>query len=631
MYSRVKKSIRTIQLWIKVFLGIGLVNAAHFTVYKVKLRTGFLALKTPVSDINAGPFFRAISNVIAEDDSCPLVVSEADELLRGRLRLFHGEFFNAGSPPKWFQHSEDRYVGMHWTSVPINAVAGEDVKHTWDLSRFNWAIILACAFQETRNKRYIEALNFWLSDWNKWNASNTGVNWACAQEASIRVISLLQSSYILNQYGTPSKPFARFVAEHLHRISSTLQYSIAQQNNHGISEAAALYVGGLWLKRCSDCTPKNLVENFETTGRRVLERLVRDLIGADGSFSMYSITYHRSVLDTLSVVEFWRRELGAAKFSPAFYSSCSRLTTFLYQFVDAKSGDAPNIGANDGTMSFLPMVNGYRNFKPSLQLASTIFLGKTMYSGHTEHDVLRWFNLSEYKEVYAPIKKRSEIFADSGFISLRPSFFEKTWGVLRYPCYKFRPSHVDPLHFDLWFQGRNILRGTGSYSYNSPDIASDIFVGIKGHNSVQIDHCEPMPKLSKFLYGDWLRADHVSELNECESVLNVSASYNWAMGGSHGREVTFSDDLWTIKDTIHGHKEVATLRWYLEPTNWEVDGFVLSSSGINISIESNVPIIKFELSEGWESRFYSEKKAIPMLIVEVGPGLVEVLTKIKLF
>ena len=34
---------------------------------------------------------------------------------------------------------------------------------------------------------------------------------------------------------------------HLVRIAATLPYAIAQDNNHGTSEAAALFIGGAWL------------------------------------------------------------------------------------------------------------------------------------------------------------------------------------------------------------------------------------------------------------------------------------------------------------------------------------------------------------------------------------------------
>ena len=40
---------------------------------------------------------------------------------------------------------------------------------------------------------------------------------------------------------------AAFVATHLQRIAATKRYAEAQDNNHWISEAAAMFIGGSWL------------------------------------------------------------------------------------------------------------------------------------------------------------------------------------------------------------------------------------------------------------------------------------------------------------------------------------------------------------------------------------------------
>ena len=105
-------------------------------------------------------------------------------------------------------------------------------------------------------------------------------------------------------------------------------------------------------------------------GRRLLEQLISKLVLPDGGFSMGALAYHRVVLDTLSIVEFWRDELGFFKF--VLPKACS-MVHFLYQLHDSVSGDVSNIGANDGNRSFLLTSSDYRDFRPSLQLASGYF------------------------------------------------------------------------------------------------------------------------------------------------------------------------------------------------------------------------------------------------------------------
>jgi hypothetical protein len=153
------------------------------------------------------------------------------------------------------------------------------------------------------------------------------------------------SALLLGQIQNPEAGLIDLVAMHLARIDSTLSYAIAQDNNHGTSEAAALFIGGTWL----DCVrPDKVSSRYCLRGRKWLENRTRRLIETDGSFSQYSVNYHRVVLDTLSMVEIWRCELSLPCLSDTFYERCRVAMDWLRMFTQPETGDAPNIGANDG-------------------------------------------------------------------------------------------------------------------------------------------------------------------------------------------------------------------------------------------------------------------------------------------
>ena len=149
----------------------------------------------------------------------------------------------------------------------------------------------------------------------------------------------------------------RFVSLHLKRISQTINYALAQDNNHGISEAAALFIGGAWLKN----------KKFENKGRLLLEKLILRLIMDDGSFSQNLLTYHRFLVDTISQVIIWQRFLGLKEFSNHFKKKCLLAINWLFLMTDSISGDGPNLGSNDGT--FISYMISYRDFRPIIQLA----------------------------------------------------------------------------------------------------------------------------------------------------------------------------------------------------------------------------------------------------------------------
>src|SRR5690606_3787232 len=93
----------------------------------------------------------------------------------------------------------------------------------------------------------LDRLNAWLADWLAANPPYRGPNWKCGQESSLRLLHLAAAAIVLDQSGRPLPGLLDLVALSLRRIAPTRAYAIAQNNNHGTSEAAALFVGGSWL------------------------------------------------------------------------------------------------------------------------------------------------------------------------------------------------------------------------------------------------------------------------------------------------------------------------------------------------------------------------------------------------
>ena len=71
----------------------------------------------------------------------------------------------------------------------------------------------------------------------------------CAQEVSIRLINIINTSYLLGINSlNASDNLIDLIFAHCQRIIPTIDYAISQDNNHGITEASALYIAGNWLK-----------------------------------------------------------------------------------------------------------------------------------------------------------------------------------------------------------------------------------------------------------------------------------------------------------------------------------------------------------------------------------------------
>src|SRR5690606_40482393 len=98
--------------------------------------------------------------------------------------------------------------------------------------------------------------------------------WRCGQETSIRIMKLFHTSMVLGNLKEISSTLALFAYEHLKRIEGNIGYAVAQNNNHGTSEAAALYVGACWLlhqKETNIEIEESLLLKFKRKGRKILE------------------------------------------------------------------------------------------------------------------------------------------------------------------------------------------------------------------------------------------------------------------------------------------------------------------------------------------------------------------------
>jgi hypothetical protein len=155
-----------------------------------------------------------------------------------------------GSEPCW-QMPEKLSAGTHWTALKDFDADVGDIKNIWEASRFEWVLVLARAYAVSGELHYLQILNEWLQNWVDENPLNTGLNWKCGQEASMRVFNLALAALVLRQWRRPCPALVEFIFRHLERIHGNIGYAMAQDNNHGTSEAAALFVGGSWLARVS--------------------------------------------------------------------------------------------------------------------------------------------------------------------------------------------------------------------------------------------------------------------------------------------------------------------------------------------------------------------------------------------
>ncbi len=589
-------------------LALGVPNVLRVAQYRMGVKLGLHAVCRIQAAAPQAPFFNPVS---MEPVGAPQVVAwETQAALFG-----HHPFAVSRQPPDWLAHPlNGRRVDAperDWWKIPDFDPAVGDIKPIWELSRMDWVLALA---QSARNGNHDACLrlNAWLGDWCAKNAPYRGPNWKCGQEASIRVMHLSMAALILGQVLEPTTDLRDLIRLHLQRIAPTLPYAMAQDNNHGTSEATALFIGGSWLAALGEASG----EAWHRTGRRWLENRVVRLIGSQGTFSQYSLNYQRVVLDTLCIAEVWRRHCALPAFSAQFQSRALAATQWLRRLVNPINGDGPNVGANDGAR-LLPLADtAYRDHRPSVQLAMALFAGQRAYAadGPCNH-ALRWLGIA-LPHAVAP-DPQSYVADDGGFAVLRHG---AAMALLRYPRFRFRPSQSDALHVDFWLGGDNVLRDGGSYSYNAEQQWMDYFGGTASHNTVQFDDRDQMPRLTRFLFGRWLKTHAVDPLCEDAQAVHFGAGYRDGRRAHHHRRIRLDATHLQVIDAVAGFGQKAVLRWRLTPGHWRLEGQRLTNGSHVLSVQASMPVVRCELLQGWESRHYLEKTPLPVLEIEVRQG-----------
>jgi hypothetical protein len=596
---------------VRTVLALGPGNVARVGTYRLLLKAGL----HPAQHLRAGPsprgpFFAAAAAV----RSLP-----APSAWKGEARYFGWfEVPLAGAPPDWHRNPFDGRRAEHsdadWWRIPDFDPRTGDVKAIWEASRLDWAVNLA-QHAAAGQSGSLERLNGWLADWCEKNPPYRGHNWKCAQEASIRVMHLAVAALVLGQASRPLPALVELLVRHLRRIEPTLSYARGQQNNHATSEAAALFVGGGLLAAAG--VPGG--EGWSEKGRRLLEELVPRLVLRDGSFSQYSLNYHRVMLDTLGICEVFRRQFGLLPFSDRLLGRAAAAARWLRLLVDPATGDAPNYGANDGANLLALTDAEYRDFRPATALGTALFEGCLAWPGNGFWQAhLAWLGVPPGAEPSPP--QASTVFPDGGQAVLRSG---RAMVLLVFPRYRFRPSHCDALHLDLWVDGQALLLDGGTFSYADPQGQQDDLGGARGHNTVQFDDRQQMPRLGRFLLGSWLRDARVTPISSAGDAVKIGAAITDAAKASHARTVTLGPRRLMVQDEVGGFRSRAVVRWRLGAGKWTIEGNRLTDGALNLTVAANVPIVRLELVDGWESSHYLRRSHVKVLEVAVAsPGTV---------
>lgn len=577
--------LRKFQRFFKILTQLKFSELFYLFVYRAGLLSGFYRLVTGR--------YTARKNHLGIDPRWIEEISTAEEKVkasgfspptRDALEICSGKYRQFGSEPADLILNPGAHLN-HWTDYELGKAGREieDIKLIWEPARFGWAFVLARAYGVTGDPGY--ARSFWQHTDNFINANPAywGPNWTSAQEAAMRIIALAFALPVFwSSPGASSerkKHMLNALAAHASRIPPTLAYARAQNNNHLLIEGVGLFTAGSILSGCARSGA------WKRQGWKIVNHCLQKQIEPNGEYCQHSLNYHRLMLQAALWTDTLRRFNGL-RFPKKTLERLKAATAWLIGYTDRKTGQAPNLGHNDGALLLPLSSTTFADHRPTAETAACAFLNVSIHGREKPDEMQLWLALEEPMDTCTFTQWQSP--AVHGIENKTSRAFIRSYR------YKNRPAHADQLHVDLWWRGQNITLDPGTYHYNLPVPWDNGLAGTSVHNTVTIDGQDQMTRISRFLWLDWAQSKIIH--STFDSITAEHDGYRH-LGVIHRRTLQSISPLhWQVTDQIICTKRASEmhqirLNWNFPDGKWSHNETTLTLSLPRIKCTASVEIL----------------------------------------
>ncbi|HET7290918.1 MAG TPA: alginate lyase family protein [Vicinamibacteria bacterium] len=410
-----------------------------------------------------------------------------------RVQLLGSAPTDLGTPIDW---ARDFKTGLAWPSgffrrLPlVRRDDLSDVKVPWELSRLQWLLPAGQAYLLDGDEAYARAARSVLEEWIGANPYAMSVNWGCAMEAALRVLSwtwLFHAFHASDAWGDAGFRSRFLCALYLHAEFTERYIERSDVNgNHYAADTAGLVVAGLFFGEGEG------PERWQRLGWEILSDELPRQVLADGVDFEASSAYHRLVLELFLLPALYRRSLGQPV--PDAYRDRLVAMARLVEAYTRPDGSAPLWGdADDGRA--LPLggqdVNDHRYL---VGLVGSAFDVPDLVSAFAGPRAEVYWLLGPEAAARLPeggAAPRSAAFPEGGVYVLRNAIdhvFVDCGPVGM--AGRGGHGHNDALSFEAHLLGRWLVADCGTYTYSGDFVARNRFRGTRSHNTPQVDGAE---------------------------------------------------------------------------------------------------------------------------------------------
>lgn len=546
-----------------------------------------------------------------------------------------------------------------------------DIKVPWELSRFQHVTILGQAYWLSGDARYAQEFVTQVEDWIDRNPPKFGVNWRCTMDVAIRVVNWILGYYFYKDSKALADEFLlkllKNLLAHGHHIMANLE-NRGVTTNHYLSDLVGLIYLGITFPEFKEA------KQWREFGIQELIKEMEKQVYDDGMDFEASTCYHRLSLE-LFFYPALLCKLNGIELPDSFIRKLKKMFDFVL-YVLKPNGRMPQIGDNDNGRLHVLGKREILDMSYLLTFATLLFNDPKYKIGEFGFaPEALWVFGPEAYERWQKMPGRSigelesKAFRDGGIYVMR---HKKDYMVIS--CGPNGQNglgghaHNDKLGFELSIAGEDFIVDPGTYIYTAEPDWRDTFRSTAYHNTIIVDGMEQ----NKFEGIFRMKEDATPKVDRWESndrfdLFDAEHNGYERLTGpvSHRRQIYYDKDdrFWLIRDMLKGKKEHSYDQYLhlasvnIERVNFAIDEDALvtlleklerntgqrleldlsEDLAVRLRSEKNsvllIPLnchrLKSEITEGWISSDYGEKRRAPVLrFSKKGCSTVEFLTLI---
>jgi hypothetical protein len=468
------------------------------------------------------------------------------------------------------------------------------VKVPWELSRLQFAPVVAKAHWLTGDNKYRTGLQSLLTDWIIRNPLEIGLNWTIAMEAALRGISLCLTMDLLWPFTSEEQPWlellTRSLWQHLRFIEAHSEFSYVLRSNHYLSNIVGLTTLSAYLHG------PGMAQRLEKYARAV-DREILFQTYPDGGDCEASTGYH-----VLVAQMFLHSFLVQQRCGRAIDREFETRLGLMFQWISAladNAGKLPHIGDCDNGRVELLLDDISQSALSSCARHSLRVGGLSGLASYLlqlgfggDRDDAAWFGYVGGSAVRSEAKPIA-LMPDSGVAIARSREAVAVFcAVPNGLGGKGSHTHCDKLSVIFRLGADEVFCDSGSRGYTRSAEHRNLYRSTKAHNTLVVDEAEQniisADRQCLFQCGNEAAVSAIEVSGGGEEIMLRASHRGYSrLGVEHHRTVHLNETALLLIDRLSGTGEhMLDLRFLLGP-EWHVSSETSSGEAVSCVIDGS--------------------------------------------